>query len=544
MTRNLFSCMKRLAIHFLGWWWIDVICINQDDDEEKIHQVQKMTEIYGQAEKVLAWLGKQTTTSSLAMRLLKDLHDTIRDRKNWNRGKLKQISFADEELSHLGLPSINDPTWDYLNDLLHHPYFSRVWVLQELVLAKKAPLVMYGDTFFYWTYFEAVKDFLEELGWDRILLRDSPYRSESGVGPILAIFPEIRTPRSMGIKVSIGRLLSMCRFLEASDPRDKIIGLLGLISPADSAKSQIAANYHLSTIDFYTDVTGKLISQNRSFEILSHVEDLSLPRTVGLPSWVPNFACKSHCSERFSNFRASIDSEFWCYWSPGSPCVQVRAHFVDEIQTVPKYAAEPGNDMSHSIIEWYNLAATSANVVSTDWMSALAHPQTLDKGFVNTFWQTLLRDTIHDREHPVPDQYGNHFAAFMISISTNFPSYSNTRHLYRAQSLVPKETLKLFLCNQRELLPGSRGNSALCDQALDLAYCRFFLTRSSRMGVGPMSLRPGDQIALFSGAGQVFILRRIIKDSFQLIGATYVHCIMHGEGLEERDTPFETITLI
>ncbi|KAF2420977.1 hypothetical protein EJ08DRAFT_527595 [Tothia fuscella] len=40
--------------------WIDALCINQRDEEEKSHQVQQMGSIYARAERVIIFLGQST----------------------------------------------------------------------------------------------------------------------------------------------------------------------------------------------------------------------------------------------------------------------------------------------------------------------------------------------------------------------------------------------------------------------------------------------------------------------------------------------------
>jgi hypothetical protein len=65
--KNLFD-----AIHFLrrckseGLFWIDAICINQNDVQEKNRQIRIMPHIYFRATTVLVWLGTKEITSELA----------------------------------------------------------------------------------------------------------------------------------------------------------------------------------------------------------------------------------------------------------------------------------------------------------------------------------------------------------------------------------------------------------------------------------------------------------------------------------------------
>jgi hypothetical protein len=85
------STLKRLsvtanlaeALPYLPWpdsrrtLWIDAICINQEDMDERAEQVKLMAEIYTSAKHVLAWLGPSTHDSNVAMNLLHWISDSI-----------------------------------------------------------------------------------------------------------------------------------------------------------------------------------------------------------------------------------------------------------------------------------------------------------------------------------------------------------------------------------------------------------------------------------------------------------------------------------
>jgi hypothetical protein len=47
--------------------WVDAVCINQNDGEEKGQQIQLMAKIYGQASRVLVWLGEAADNSDQAL---------------------------------------------------------------------------------------------------------------------------------------------------------------------------------------------------------------------------------------------------------------------------------------------------------------------------------------------------------------------------------------------------------------------------------------------------------------------------------------------
>lgn len=103
----------RIATHL----WVDAICINQDDDDERNRQVRRMGDIYVGAEEVLIWLGRSGSPSST----LQDAWDLILNMKNLN---------AEERRSK----------YHAYRAVFGHEWFGRLWVLQEAVLAQKATL--------------------------------------------------------------------------------------------------------------------------------------------------------------------------------------------------------------------------------------------------------------------------------------------------------------------------------------------------------------------------------------------------------------------
>lgn len=123
--------------------WIDAVCINQEDMDEKNQQVQMMAEIYGNAKRVCVWLGQPDESSRLAIRFIRD-------------EILKLQDFDD-----LCDSESNSSKWKALLDLMQRPWFSRRWVVQEISLAQKA-LLYCGQDRISWNKFSiAVELFVE-----------------------------------------------------------------------------------------------------------------------------------------------------------------------------------------------------------------------------------------------------------------------------------------------------------------------------------------------------------------------------------------------
>ena len=94
---SLSSALSNLAEEHSKLWWIDALCINQDDVEEKNEQVKLMCKIYSKAKKVYAWLGKPDIAS---LNLLQKIATRIGTEKLVD---VKAV-FAEKTLKRYGLP--------------------------------------------------------------------------------------------------------------------------------------------------------------------------------------------------------------------------------------------------------------------------------------------------------------------------------------------------------------------------------------------------------------------------------------------------------
>jgi hypothetical protein len=123
--------------------WIDALCINQANDDEKTAQVSRMHEIHSMADYVCVWLGAGKPETRDTIRFL----NTIL--------KLEQLDrLIDDEQSL--------ESWMLVLQLLRHPWFRRRWVIQELVLAQRA-IVSWGEEWIEWSDFaDAISLFISK----------------------------------------------------------------------------------------------------------------------------------------------------------------------------------------------------------------------------------------------------------------------------------------------------------------------------------------------------------------------------------------------
>lgn len=88
-------------------------------------------------------------------------------------------------------------------------------------------------------------------------------------------------------------LLCLFRCCNASDSRDKIFSLLGILGQTQSPILDIPRDYRISMGDLYVATVTELIKTSNRLDILAQVQDPSLTKVSGLPSWVPDFSVDS-----------------------------------------------------------------------------------------------------------------------------------------------------------------------------------------------------------------------------------------------------------
>ncbi|KAM6479445.1 heterokaryon incompatibility protein-domain-containing protein [Trichoderma sp. SZMC 28011] len=141
ITRNLYYALRSLRYQDRQRvLWIDAVCIDQRNDKEKGHQVGQMWNIYKQADSVIFRLGLGSGWTDILMETLQRLQKESLQHacRAWSRRDhrwedLWTCSFKPVLESHKAT------LWQLaggLEEILKHPWFRRVWILQEVAFAK------------------------------------------------------------------------------------------------------------------------------------------------------------------------------------------------------------------------------------------------------------------------------------------------------------------------------------------------------------------------------------------------------------------------
>lgn len=138
ITRSLHEALIRMR----RTWrpvliWADAICINQRDNSEKSQQVMRMREIYAKASRLFIWLGNPVTASDadVAVRALDKLRNYVNplgaldNKTSWTREVLDEIW---QKMKQAEIEAMEENEWLQLRNFLLMPWFSRVWIFQEV----------------------------------------------------------------------------------------------------------------------------------------------------------------------------------------------------------------------------------------------------------------------------------------------------------------------------------------------------------------------------------------------------------------------------
>ncbi|KAG8534303.1 uncharacterized protein KY384_001147 [Bacidia gigantensis] len=136
VRRNLFDFLKSaIQTSKTDSLWIDAICIDQNNLEEKNHQVQMMGQIFRKAWKVLVWLGKGDLGIEIAFQMIGMI---------WEEGSREKVE--KEFRSRLGLRRSNIKTFEAaMAKIVCFPYWERLWIKQEILMNKNVRY-LYGYT--------------------------------------------------------------------------------------------------------------------------------------------------------------------------------------------------------------------------------------------------------------------------------------------------------------------------------------------------------------------------------------------------------------
>lgn len=228
--------------------WIDAISINQEDNMEKLHQVQKMSEIFQSASRVVIWLGEETESSCRALGALQYVGQQVESLSNRRRIPSPDAVESDWHDVDIRLPIYGD-TCQAIHELLSRAWFFRVWVIQEAELGSNQTIVQCG---YHSVPYASIRKAIDCIKNNHTLpawLRN--------------YLPQITRMTDTATGLSLHNMLGRAYGKLATDGRDLVYGVLGLLPP----EMRIQPDYFKPVNEVYRDITVKNILQVHRLEM-------------------------------------------------------------------------------------------------------------------------------------------------------------------------------------------------------------------------------------------------------------------------------------
>jgi hypothetical protein len=288
VTRNLQAALLRLRDKSQGRiLWVDQICINQEDTHERNTQVERMTLIYGFAQRTIIWLGEEKDESFRAMLLLRGL------------SRVSKVQPRETMLDSAVREFADNSRWAALDKLLRRAWWQRTWVIQECAVANDIILIC-GYRDLSWTDLINATSLIARLIEMKVMWQSISKVSVSGVNA----FQKTRTrvaargnhdESDLPYKGfdSLLEVLGRYRTSHATDPRDKVFALLRLARDYRQTASEVSldtipVDYARSVESVYHDVVKFLLASTGRLDFLSYCR--SKRKIVGLASWIPDWS--------------------------------------------------------------------------------------------------------------------------------------------------------------------------------------------------------------------------------------------------------------
>ncbi|RGP78905.1 hypothetical protein FLONG3_2810 [Fusarium longipes] len=524
--------------------WADAICINQEDTVEKGEQVKMMKTIYSDACRVIIWLGDDSNSQSNNQALLGDspigstafssVCSTVND---WlTRNGINEIEAAYNELLDNGNSIIHHDTsrhrihphsGEYRNEyyrrrfdmltLYQRTWFTRVWVIQEGVLARSA-VVQLGPYQIDW----------EWIGLAAAIMLHNPVMNIYGHGQetiprgVTNAYMMYRLSTSQSclspLKFTFAQLLRVTRSFDCKEDRDRIYGLIG-IQTTDGLNRRIIPDYSDgTTIDkVYLDIAWLLLKSESPLTLLSSATFSPSEDHCQPGSWIPKWGQHQPWTilpiHPHPQFRCALDQPTRVIGNEHSTNLTVEGVIVNQIKKVWDTNVPE---------QWHYMPEHKA-------FKFLKRPRWSDED-----WQKCALSLScggDGRGYPVnsPSTHLADLAAAILSDNKTWLIYN----LLAFETVVKSRpdddmTQEEFLTNLAK--DGDHRRFLASLSPLRRNY-KAFVTEPDFFGIGPAPMMEGDLLCVLFGAAVPFVLRPV-QGGYQLVGECYVFDLMHEQSLD------------
>ena len=477
ISANLLSALKTISLQPLEndqpfhMYWIDALCINQNDVTERAYQVRLMKEIYSTAKEVVIWLGGR------------ELENRIQFMR---AGPEIVVSLANNKETVLAR---RDLWLQGLVPLLTQPWFRRIWVIQEVAVSREIKIIC-GDLEVRWSEFINVASWVHSRQVNPPRLREF-CDSVRMIEGLRHVYQKRKDPkfrcnscktndfaRGLAEPKELLDLIIATQHYESSDERDKIYALLGIASylEQDSVSRKVEVDYRISPEQVLVNVGQLYIKGFRPLRIFDSLEN-SISSGTDRPSWIPlwnaprDHRCLSQlCPTSYhlrQDYRAIVRQE------SSQHHIKLGGKLIDNVAYVLR--------------DFSKLMSSDRNMI--------VPPIILNE------WNNSVGCTINECFDPMADPV------------SKLLKLAQPERMYRGG--VTGSTIADISTLQREL----------CDQRVVI------VTKRGYIGIAPQLVEVGDRVALFAGSPLPFVLSKRKGEAEETCWILKGQCFIRGDDL-------------
>ncbi|KAK6844525.1 hypothetical protein PG995_014635 [Apiospora arundinis] len=569
-TRSLNSALQQFRASYTRngckslLLWADAVCINQQDLAERGQQVSMMGLIYAKATLVISWLGPSTDLTKPGFMLIKSCARHVKEVRR-KRGAFP-TSGVFMETAHLEFLSENtafyenntelssgNKAWNAIDELNRHAYWTRVWIVQEVVLACRpdSNIIFCGSQSM---TFQQLQDF--HIFTQRLLhsLRISPRSLSKACGD-----GSLRTDASREPDPGDYRFVSMiskqCR---STDPRDVVFGLSGLLG------GEIVPDYTKKIVDVFRECVVAAL-RNGTYDNLFFTAGLIREgRDISVfPSWVPRF----HTLGEDIHYAISARSSSIC-WTKDINCpeapqilderiMRINGVRLDRCARLFRYACDTHVPDQKELARqfWW---------LCLEFLHQYGDKYPRDDGMraLEDLFDALIKG-LDTRGDPLRAALSSanciETFAFRLMLQAAVPDANDEAAVKKWQSYgytsleEAKTALEdAFVGPQAPEMPVAYSDSFKCMHPMMGCILRWihrplFRTERGHMGLAPPAVGEGDIVCLLEGFSLPCLLRKHGQGHYVLVGTCYINGYSSGEVLDflrEGDVSFEPFHLL
>lgn len=313
-------------------------------------------------------------------------------------------------------------------------------------------------------------------------------------------------------------LLTMSNYLRSSEPKDRVFGLIGLLSLA-APKQRFRVDYTDPVADVYCDVTRECTKAFKGFWDLedcgyARPPDMNFP---GLPSWVPSWYCSVpiRMKTKFTAFPSGY--HLWSHFVPSH-------NFKHEQSSVMSTRNKRKLSIQAKLLE--SIRCSSSEILTHEDLVA---PNGRTRNFLRMARQ-LLPDCTAGADRECWRRVNDILTAGCDNLPLKTLLIDYEQGLARASRA--KDWKAVITKDQHPDVASRQARYRLEDA---FKYClgrKVFITQSGRLGIGPSTLRAGNHVVISKLSKWPMVLRREPsphRDEYTNVGPAYVEGIKDGD---------------